>query len=167
MAPHNCYRCAGKDNWISIAVADDKEWQALCRAINRPELESDRRFSDQQARWLHQDELDEIITAWTESRDYYHVMEVMQGVGVAAAPSLSAEGLFNDAHIKEREVFRKVSHPVLGQNWVIAPPWRLSETPASIRRAPLLGEHNEDVLEGLLGLTSKELEELKEQEVIY
>ena len=167
MAPHNCYRCAGKDNWISIAVADDKEWQALCRAINRPELESDPRFSDQQARWLHQDELDEIITAWTESRDYYHVMEVMQGVGVAAAPSLSAEGLFNDAHIKEREVFRKVSHPVLGQNWVIAPPWRLSETPASIRRAPLLGEHNEDVLEGLLGLTSKELEELKEQEVIY
>ena len=168
MAPHNCYRCAGEDKWISIAVANDKEWQALCRAMDRPELGNDPRFSEQEARLSHQGELDEIITAWTEDRDYYDVMEILQGVGVAATPSLSAEGLFNDAHIKEREVFRTIWHPILGQDWVIAPPWRLSETPAGIQRhAPLLGEHNEDVLQGLLGLTSKEFEALKEEEVIY
>ncbi|MGA3118192.1 MAG: CoA transferase [Syntrophobacteraceae bacterium] len=168
MAPHNCYPCVGNDNWISIAVADDKEWQALCRAMDRPELVNDPRFAEQQARLRNQIELDEIITEWTREQDYYHVMELLQGVGVAATPSLSAKALFNDAHIKEREVFRQVEHPVLGQNWVLAPAWRLSETPAAIQRhGPLMGEHNEDIFQGLLGLTSEEIETLKEQEVIY
>ena len=158
MAPHNCYPCAGNDNWISIAVAGGKEWQALCRAMNRPELVNDPRFAEQQARLRHQAELDEILSEWTREQDYYHVMELLQGVGVAATPSLSAKGLFNDAHIREREVFRQVEHPVLGANRVLAPPGGLSETPAGIHKhAPLMGEHNEDVLQGLLGLTSRSL----------
>ena len=168
MAPHNCYPCTGDDNWISIAVAGDKEWQALCGAMNRPGLVNDPRFAEQQARLRNQAELDEIISEWTREQDYYHVMELLQGVGVAATPSLSAKGLFNDAHIREREVFRQVEHPVLGPNWVLAPPWRLSETPAAIQQhAPLMGEHNEDILQGLLGLTSEELETLKKEEVLY
>jgi crotonobetainyl-CoA:carnitine CoA-transferase CaiB-like acyl-CoA transferase len=136
--------------------------------MDRPELVNDPRFAEQQARLRNQIELDEIITEWTREQDYYHVMELLQGVGVAATPSLSAKALFNDAHIKEREVFRQVEHPVLGQNWVLAPAWRLSETPAAIQRhGPLMGEHNEDIFQGLLGLTSEEIETLKEQEVIY
>ena len=168
MAPHNCYRCAGRDNWISIAVANDKEWRALCRAMDRRELANDRRFADQKARLRNQVELDEIITEWTRDRDYYQVMEVLQEVGVAAAPSLSAEGLFKDPHIRKRKVFRQVGHPLLGRNWVVAPPWRLSETPGVIHRhAPLLGEHNNHVFQDLLGMTPKEIEALKQEEVIF
>jgi len=168
MAPHNCYRCRGDDNWISIAVTTDQEWQALCGTMERPELAQDERFSDAYTRWNNQDELDQIINEWTKSQDYYEVMEKLQKAGVAAAPSLSSEGLFTDPHLKERDVFMQVEHPVIGKDWVIAPPWRLSATPAGIKRhAPLLGEHNDFIFHGLLGMSREEIKELEEEQVIY
>ncbi|MFI5397763.1 MAG: CaiB/BaiF CoA transferase family protein [Candidatus Binatia bacterium] len=168
MAPHNCYRCRGEDKWISIAVADDQEWRALCDAIGRPELAQDERFSTAAARWNNQDELDQIIGGWTERQSDYEAMHRLQAAGIAAAPSLSNQALFEDPHLKERQIFVQVSHPVLGKDWVIAPPWRLSETPASIRsRSPLLGEHSYPVLEELLDMSREEIRRLEEEHVIY
>jgi benzylsuccinate CoA-transferase BbsF subunit len=168
MAPHNCYRCRGDDNWISIAVANDQEWRALCNAMGKAELVHDERFSEAEMRWRNQDELDQMIGDWTENRDYYEVMHDLQGAGVAATPSLSNKALFRDPHIKERGIFVQVEHPVLKKDWVISPPWRLSETPASIRRhAPLLGEHNHQIFGRLLGMSPEEIESLGEEEVIY
>jgi benzylsuccinate CoA-transferase BbsF subunit len=168
MAPHNCYRCAGEDNWISIAIADDDEWQAMSRAMGRPELAQDKRFADQRKRMNNRDELDKIITEWTQKQDYYNVMETLQEAGVAAAPVLSAEGLFKDPHIRERQILRQVDHPEMGSDWVVAPPWRLSATPAGIKRhAPLLGEHNDHVFHDLLGMSTEEIERLKEEKAIF
>lgn len=168
MAPHNCYRCRGEDNWISIAVADDEEWRALCGVIGRPELVRDERFFTPEARWKNQEALDPIIAAWAAERSDYEAMHQLQAGGVAAAPSLSNKALFQDPHLRERQVFVQIKHPVMGTDWVIAPPWRLSETPASIRtRSPLLGEHNHVVFEGLLGMSSEEIHRLEEEQVIY
>ena len=168
MAPHNCYRCRGKEKWISIAVASEEEWQGLCRAMGQPELARDERFSDPDRRFENQEELDRIISEWTKDKDYYEVMETLQGAGVAAAPSLSSEGLFHDPHLKARGIFTQVEHPVLGDDWVITPPWRLSETPAGIHRhAPLLGEHTEQIFGGLLGMSPEEIRELQEEQVIF
>lgn len=168
MAPHNCYRCRGNDEWISIAVADDREWGALCGAMGQEELARDPRFSTRESRWSNQDALDAIVGAWTADRDSYEVMHCLQAVGVAAAPSLSNEALFKDPHVSERGAFVAVEHPVLGKDWVIGPPWRLSETPAGVRRrAPLLGEHNTEIFEGRLGMSREEIQRLEEQQVIY
>jgi benzylsuccinate CoA-transferase BbsF subunit len=109
-----------------------------------------------------------MIGDWTLNQDYYEVMHMLQKVGVAATPSLSNKALFNDPHLKARKIFTQVEHPVLGRDWVIAPPWRLSETPASIRRhGPLLGEHNHEVFERRLGMSREEIARLEEEEVIY
>jgi len=168
MAPHNCYRCKGDDNWISIAVTTDQEWEGLCLAMGRPELALDERFSRVQERLNNEEELDRIVGDWTKDKDAYDVMEKLQKAGIAAAPSLSSEGLFKDPHLRERDVFRQVEHPVIGKDWVIAPPWRLSATPAEIRRhAPLLGEHNEYVFGRLLNMSLEEIGELKDEQVIY
>ena len=168
MAPHNCYRCRGADNWISIAVANDQEWEALCSAMGKPELAHDERFSKADMRWRNQDDLDRIISAWVINQDHYEVMHDLQKAGVAAAPSLSNKALFQDPHVKERGTFVQVDHPVLQKDWVISPPWRLSETPARIRRhAPLLGEHNHLVFEQLLGMSPDHIEKLEEEQVIY
>jgi len=168
MAPHNCYRCRGDDNWISIAVATEEEWHSLCRIMERPELNQDERFSDPLRRWSNQEALDRIITEWTEGLDCYEVMKRLQAAGVAAAPSLSSEGLFKDPHVKARGVFVQVDQPLLGKDWVIAPPWRLSETPASVdRRAPLLGEQNEQIFQQLLGMSPEDIKALEEEQVIY
>jgi benzylsuccinate CoA-transferase BbsF subunit len=168
MAPHGCYRCRGEDNWISIAVANDREWRALCDAMGKPELAEDERFSQAETRWNHQDELDRIISDWTRNRDDYELMHELQRAGVAATPSLSNKALFQDPHLEERGTFLQVDHPFLGKDWVLSPPWRLSETPASIRRhAPMLGEHHHQIFEKLLGMSPGEIESLKEEQVIY
>ena len=168
IAPHNCYRCAGEDKWISIAVATNREWEGLCSAMGRLDLLEDQRFAIPEDRYKNQDELDRMISDWTRDKEGYELMECLQKAGVAAAPTLSSEGLFNDPHIRDRRVFRQVEHPVIGKDWVIAPPWRLSETPAQINRhAPLLGEHNEYVFGELLGMSAGEIENLKQEKVIY
>jgi benzylsuccinate CoA-transferase BbsF subunit len=168
MAPHGCYRCRGEDNWISIAVANDQEWHALCDTMGKTELAQDERFSTADARRMNQDELDEIISKWTLEQDYYEVMHRLQAVGVAATPSLSNKALFHDPHIKERDIFMQVDHPVLGKDWVVTPPWKLSETPGGIHRhAPLLGEHNYEIFEKRLGMSREEIDRLQEEQVIY
>ena len=168
MAPHNCYPCQGEDNWISIAVATDIEWEALCKVIGRPDLARYKRFSDVSCRRQNQSELDEIIANWTKDQDYYDVMEKLQEVGVAAAPSLSSKALFEDRHLKERGIYVQVEHPVIGKDWVVTPPWRLSSTPAGIHRhAPCLAEHNDYVFRRLLGMSPEEIGELEAEQVIY
>ena len=168
MAPHNCYRCKDDDKWVSIAVATDEEWEALCQSMGKPEWARDERFSDAYSRWHNQDELDRRISEWTENYTHYEVMELLQSVGVAAVPSFSSEEIYNDPHLKERGLATQVEHPVIGKQSIINPPWRLSETPARIyRHAPLFGEHNEYVFGELLGMSTEEIARLKEEKVIY
>jgi benzylsuccinate CoA-transferase BbsF subunit len=168
MAPHNCYRCMGEDRWVSIAVSDGQAWQALCRVMGKPALAEEARFSSPNSRLQNEEELDEIINQWTRKRDYYDITRLLQEAGVASAPSLSSQGLFQDPHLQARGVFFQVDHPSMGKDWVIGPPWRLSETPAQIQRhSPLLGEHNKEILVDMLGLSSEEIKALEKEEVVY
>jgi len=168
MAPHNCYPCQGEDKWISIAVETDEEWQACCKVIGKLELTRDKRFADSYTRWTNQDVLDEIIGEWTKDYDAHDLMERFQREGVAASPSYDSENLFKDPHLQERGVFHHVDHPHLEKDWVVSPPWRLSETPASVRRhAPSLGEDNEYIFCDLLGMSKAEIKDLEKEKVVY
>lgn len=167
MAPHNFYRCRGEDRWISIAIATDDEWRSLCEVMGKPELAEDAKFANGRRKEA-QEELDGIIEDWTVKYDSYALTEMLQKAGVAAAPCLSGEDVFRDLHVREREIYQVVEHPVIGKDWIVSPPWRLSETPAAItRHAPLLGEHNEMYLHELLGISQEELEVMAEEGVIY
>lgn len=168
MAPHNCYRCLGEDNWISIAVSTREEWEGLCLTMGKPELIEDKRFSEPNTRKQNEAQLDLIISEWTQNIDPYQVMTMLQSAGVAAAPSMSSEALYNDPHLKEKKLFRSLEHPLLENNRVIGPPWALSETPAVIRRhAPLFGENTDELLANHLGMSSQEIQTLKDEKVIY
>ena len=168
MAPHNCYPCRGEEKWIAIAVETEDEWRACCEVMRKPELSEDERFSDNYLRWQNQEQLDDIISDWTKDQDVYELMAILQAEGVAATPSCSVEDLFKDPHLKERGVFLQLDHPVLEKDWVVSPPWRLSETPASIRRhAPNIGEDNQNVFCGLLGMPKEEVEQLEKEKVVY
>ena len=168
MAPHNCYRCRGDDKWVSIAIATDEEWQAFCQAIGNPEWMSDQRFSDAHSRWQNQQELDSLISQWTIDHTHYEVTEILQRAGVAAFPSMSQEELAHDPHLIERGSFVEVDHPEAGRHTFLAPPWKLSATPAEItKHAPLLGEDNEHVFCELLGMPIEEFAILVGEGIIY
>ncbi|BBB01360.1 putative CoA transferase [Actinacidiphila reveromycinica] len=168
MAPHNCYRCAGDDQWISIAVGTEAEWEGLCDAMGRPAWTGDADFSGAYERWRHQERLDALVQEWTSAIPAEEVMHRLQKHGVAAVPSFDAERLFDNEHLRERGSITSVEHPVLGERQAISPPWQMSATPPKIDRyAPLLGEHNDYVLREMLGLPDDEIARLVEEKVVY
>jgi crotonobetainyl-CoA:carnitine CoA-transferase CaiB-like acyl-CoA transferase len=174
MAPHGCYRCQsfpgedqGDDMWAVIAISSDEEWQSFSQAIGNPAWAREERFADSLSRWQHQDELDKLIEAWTAEHDHCQVMHLLQAAGVGAAPVLTASELLSDPHLAERGFFETYDHPEMGGHPYPGMHFKLSETPGSIRMpAPCLGQHNEYILGGLLGLSREEMAQLAAEQVI-
>ena len=151
-APQGVYRCRGWDAWVGISVSTDAEWRALCGALNQPELLDHPHFATAQDRQAHHDALDALISHWTRRRARDEAVRLLQAAGVPAGPSVTAKDLLNDPHLKARRFIRQVDHPEAGRRRMVGVPWRISGTaPVRISRAPLLGEHTEEVLQTLLG----------------
>ncbi len=167
-SPHGVYRCAGDDAWVSIAVTNPREWQGLCRALGDPSWAQEPCFGDGYQRWLHRDDLDRRVEAWTRERSPWEATDLLQAQGVAAFPSLSADQLMADPHLAARESFPEVSHPEKGRQRGVAPPWRFTETPARLDGwTPSLGEDNDAVFHGLLGIPLEEVRALQEAKVVW
>lgn len=161
MAPHNVYMCKGNDAWISIAVANDREWESLCRVAGHQEWASDERFSDGDRRTRHQTELDELLSEWTVHHGPFELMEKLQKEGVAAVPSYTAKDMFEDPHLKQRDVTDDVTAPSGERYTVLTAPWVLDgERPGARRHAPSPGDDNYAVLGDLLGIPSAEIDRL-------
>jgi crotonobetainyl-CoA:carnitine CoA-transferase CaiB-like acyl-CoA transferase len=167
MVPHDVYRCRGEDAWLAIAVRDDAQWAALCRVIERPELVEDDRYATLAGRQTRQAEVQTIIAAWAARSEKRPAMEALQRAGVSAAAVLDGRELLDDPHLAERGFYQTVDHPVGGKQRQRSWPFRLEGTPAEIRRpAPCLGEHNQQILGGLLGYSDSEIQALAEAGVI-
>ncbi len=164
-APHNCYRCAGDDRWVSIAVATDEEWRRLVGALGDPAWATDTRCADADARDANRSWLDEQIGRWTEGQTPEAVTERLQAAGVAAIPAYQAPELFADPHVLERDLLAAV--PGSGRIWpLVKLGGRLSETPLRLDHAgPLLGEHNDEIFRTLLGLSDDEVAAMTEEGV--
>ena len=170
MSPHGCYPCRGDDRWITIAVATDYEWQAVCRVLGQEEWAADPNFEDSLRRWKNRDGLDALIGPVTSSWDAHELMQSLQKEGVAAGAVLDSKDLLFDPHLNERGFYEVVAHhdstgipplPYAGR------PWKLSKTPAvNGKAAPLMGEHNSLILLELLGKTASEMTALEEGGII-
>jgi benzylsuccinate CoA-transferase BbsF subunit len=167
-APHNNYRCSGDDQWVSIAVRTEAEWQALALAMGSPDWSRDPRFAVKPARLVNVKELDAMVESWTRRHSAEDVVRVLQQHGVAAMKVMNIEDQFSDPHLQERQAYAEIEHPHVGIEWLYGMPWLLSVTPGSVRTpAPSLGQHNEYVLGQLLGISIRELERLREAQVVY
>lgn len=161
MAPHNCYPCAGEDQWVSIVVSTDDEWHALC-GVAESRWYLDPRFTDMSKRRSNLAALDTLIAAWTRGQDATLLAERLQQAGVPTAQSLDAPGLFADRHLAARGAFLEVEHPKLGMTHPVRPPFVFSETPVGATRyGPMFGEHVEYVFGELVGLSPREIEFLR------
>ena len=168
MAPYGNYSCLGDDQWVSIAVRTEAEWQGLVRAMSNPAWADEPIFASRYARLRHRRELDARLSEWTRERTPWEATALLQNHGVAAFPVLDAEGRLFDPHFQERGLYSDIEHPALGTEPIFNLMWQLSRTPPRIQRhAPLLGEHNREVFCGLLGLDDAEVSRLEEQQVIW
>ena len=155
-SPHGVYRCQGADQWVSIVVRDDNDWQAICQVIGVPELIDDTRFADPMNRRRHQEDLDAIISSWTSERTSYDAMNSLQMAGLPAGSVLTAKQALVDPQYLDRGFFETVHNPPeigLRSKGYVGRGWRFSKSEAGIKGpAPRLGEANEYVLGELLGL---------------
>jgi len=149
-APQGCYRCRGEDRWVAISVGNDSEWQSLCQVMGRPELVEDDRFHDAFSRLQHQDDLDEIISAWTINENSSSLMHRLQAVNVAATHVNDGVDIHSDPHLKARETFTVVEHPEQGKREITGLFAKFSATPGVVRRDPLFGEHTDWLLKEFL-----------------
>jgi benzylsuccinate CoA-transferase BbsF subunit len=163
-APHNVYPCRGENRWCAIAVFTDEEWRGLKRALGNPSWAEDARFATLAGRRENIDELDRQIATWTQERTAEEVMSRLQENGVAAGAVQDAADLAGDPQLKERGFF--VNKPEIGK-FVDATPIRLSQSPAEYKRAaPSQGQDNDYVYGKLLGMSEKEMADLREKGVI-
>ncbi len=168
LAPHGFYPCKGDDKWVSIAVGNEQEWQAMCEAMESPPWGKDKRFASLKGRLGNLDELDKLVASWTVGRTNYEVMQLLQAHGVAAAPCLNKGEVFLDPHLSEREICAPVEHPMTGTEWLYCVPWREDGNKTKPEKpAPLLGQDNDYVFKELLHLPDAEISRLTEEKVIY
>jgi benzylsuccinate CoA-transferase BbsF subunit len=161
MSPHCVYPCRGNDRWIAIAVASDEDWLSLRQIMGSPEWASNTKYDSVVGRKENEDELDQLIGDWTKGFSPEQVMAMLQGAGIASGVVQTGQDLLSDPQLKSREHFRVLNHPVIGPQSYNAPAYRLSRTPCEITRpAPCVGEHNEYVLNQLLGFTDDEISDM-------
>ena len=163
-APQGTYPCKGDDSWISLSVRSDGEWAAFCEVLERPEWASDSRFADGLSRFKNHDLLDDLVSDVTVGWAAADLQARLQAVGVPAGEVLDGKALLFNDHLNARGFYEVVEHaestgmpplPYAGR------PWRFGETPGTIRSAaPTLGEHNKEVLSGLLGLNDPNIAEM-------
>jgi benzylsuccinate CoA-transferase BbsF subunit len=165
-APHNVYKCWGPDRWLALEVHSDEEFVVLAELIGQPGLARDTRFADMASRKKNEAELNGIIEEWTQQRDRDWIANEFNRVGLAAAPSRNGEDIYADPHLRAREAFVTVDHPDWGELELLGSPWKMTGEPVHHRRAPLLGEHNDEVLKGLLGFSDAEVDNLRQKDII-
>jgi crotonobetainyl-CoA:carnitine CoA-transferase CaiB-like acyl-CoA transferase len=162
MAPHGVFRAAGEDRWVAVAVEDDAAWTRFAVAIGRPELADDRRYATAAGRKLHEDALEDIVTAWTAARPPEEVTATLQAAGVAAFTAATNHDLADDPHLNGRGYFVELTHPVVGMRKHVGVPWRMSESDCRVRApAPCLGADTDQVLRDVCGYRESEIARLR------
>jgi crotonobetainyl-CoA:carnitine CoA-transferase CaiB-like acyl-CoA transferase len=166
MAPHGVYPCAGGDEWIAIAVRDDRDWQALLAVAGGGTGLDEGRFSTPEGRLRHIDDLEARLRRWTASWPARELMLTLQRGGVPAGVVQNYRQVLDDPQLAGRDWFQTIAHPDMGSHRYNGFPWRFSRTPALVRRPPpRVGEQSEAILREELGLSDEQVRRLFAQSV--
>jgi crotonobetainyl-CoA:carnitine CoA-transferase CaiB-like acyl-CoA transferase len=153
--------------WVLILALNPQIWERLAKAMEQPELVDDARFCDKDTRLANKDELHGIIRQWVAGLKAQELYRVLAQWRVPFGPVYSIADIFADPHYKAREDLVTVDDPQIGPTVVPAVYPRLSHAPGRVYHpAPLPGQHNDDIYQGLLGLSSEELAHFRKAGVI-
>ncbi|MEK7777717.1 MAG: CoA transferase [Chloroflexota bacterium] len=153
--------------YVYILGHHDRHFPIICRLAGRPEVAKDPRFGSLGARLNHRDELNGMVAQWTRTMTADALEAALEEAGLPYGRVNEVADVLEDPHVRAREMLVDMDHPGKGILPLVGVYPKLSETPGSIRTpAPLLGQHNEEVYCGLLGLSKKELATLQAEGVI-
>ena len=167
------YPC--RDGYVGVIAGPDHKWPAMAELMGIPEL-ADERFADRAGRAANADELDALMLPWLMAHDKHEIFERAQKMGLAFAYVAAPEDILSWEHLRGRGFFAEVEHPVAGGLEHPTMPWKTrSDTDGgdgidgndwNMSAAPMLGEHNGEVYEGMLGYSGAELARMRGMGVI-
>jgi crotonobetainyl-CoA:carnitine CoA-transferase CaiB-like acyl-CoA transferase len=171
-APQGLYPCAdgqpGNESWLAISVANDVQWRALRELLGEPDWAMDAALESLAGRRAAHDAIDEKLREWTRGQKRSELEARLRAVGVTASAVAEHRTLCDtNPQLRARDYYERPDHPVVGRVPLPSLPFRYASLDHWLRSpAPRLGEHNAEILGGLLGLPDSEIEALREESVI-
>ena len=141
-------------------------WKNICDVIGKPEWKEDPEFSTPEARLPRLDEVFSTIESWTMSKTKFEVMEICNPLNIPVGPILSMQELAKDQSLRETGTIVEVDHPERGKYLTVGNPVKLSESVSEVSRSPLLGEHTEEILRDIIGLSDDDIAMAREEGAI-
>jgi CoA:oxalate CoA-transferase len=163
-SPYNVFPAS--DGYLALICVTDAHWRALAAAMGRPDLAAREDLATRAGRVTAMDEVDELVAAWTATQPKDALALLLRSAGVPCAPVREIDEVVTDPHLLERGMLRVIDHPQYGRLTVPHSPLQVGDFRAELEPSPALGQHNDDVYGGWLGLSAAELADLAEREVI-
>ncbi len=168
-APQGVYPCVEAERWLAVAVTTGDQWVSLCGVLNRADLAEDPHLADHRGRRAAADRLDEVLVGWAAGQRVEDAVATLAEAGVPAAEVVSPGAVDRNPQLVARGFFESIDRAVIGRHRVPSLPYRFASRgtrPWHRRPAPLIGEHNDEVLGGELGLDPEDLTRLRNGDVI-
>lgn len=165
LIPQDVLQC--RDGYIYFLAIEDHQWKGAREVMGNPEWAEADIFQDFASRSGNWDALKPLLEDWMQDKSVQEVYHAAQAKRVPFAPVSTMGDLLNSAHLRARGFFATLGHPAAGELQYPGAPYRFSVSPWALRRpAPMLGQHNEEIYCGGLGLARQELEELQKVGVV-
>jgi crotonobetainyl-CoA:carnitine CoA-transferase CaiB-like acyl-CoA transferase len=156
-----------KDGYIILAVGNDPTFERFCKAFGQEHLLADERFSTNPKRVANRDLVTATLTPVMKTRTTTEWVEALEAQKIGCGPINTLADVFADPHVQAREMTLEMQHGSGATVKVIANPVKLSATPPTYRIAPpVLGEHTDEVLSGLLGMSAEEIASLRAKSIL-
>ena len=163
--PGRILKCKGweKDpNAYTYFITQAAVWEKVCDVIGKPEWKEDENYSTPAARLPRLNEIFDTIEAWTKTKTKFEVMDVCNPLDIPVGPILSMKEIAEDPGLRDTGTVVEVDHPVRGKYLTVGNPIKLSDSPAVVKRSPLLGEHTEEILKEFCNMSEDEIKAVKE-----
>jgi formyl-CoA transferase len=165
ITPYEAFRA--RDRWFALAAANERQWAILCDSIGQPDLRNDPRFADNNARVANRGALRQVLDAAFLAHDAEEWLDEFRRAGLPCGPINTIPEVFAHPQAEARGLVTEVEHPSAGTVKLPGFPYKLSQTPATVRRPPpMLGEHTEEVLVELLGYSTEDVMAFQEARAI-
>ena len=164
-APFGAYNA--RDGYVVICTITDPQWQKVLQAMGREDLSGEPRYATRENRTKNMTEVDGLVQAWCKERTVEEVLAILKKSGVPCSPLPTFDQVANDPQLLSREMIVEVEQPVSGKVKLSGSVYKMSKTPGDRRkRIPAVGEHNEEIYGGLLGIDAQEIQKLRQEGII-
>ena len=167
--PGRILKCKGWENdpdAYTYFITQAAVWEKICDVIGKPEWKEDPDFATPDARLPNLDKIFEAIEAWTMTKTKFEVMETCNPLNIPVGPILSMKELAEEPSLRENGTVVEVDHPERGPYLTVGNPIKLSDSPSDVERSPLMGEHTEEILKDIVGLSDQEIKDAREEGAI-